>query len=50
MKKRKIKDCFDKDGNFIKPLLNFLGSILSVFKFKVVGNKFEVAYGKTNNN
>lgn len=31
-------------------LLNFLGSILSVFKFKVVGNKFEVAYGKTNNN
>lgn len=46
-----------EDGGFVIKdsvggghLLNFLGSILSVFKFKVVGNKFEVAYGKTNNN
>lgn len=48
---------WDENGGFIIKnsvggghLLNFLGSILSVFKFKVVGNKFEVAYGKTNNN
>lgn len=46
-----------EDGGFVIKdsvggghLLNFLGSILSVFKFKVVGNKFEVVYGKTNNN
>ena len=48
---------WDENGGFIIKnsvggghLLNFLGSILSVFKFKVVGNKFDVAYGKTNNN
>lgn len=28
----------------------FLGSALRTIEFKVVGNKFEVAYGKTNNN
>ena len=39
---------WDENGGFIIKnsvgggcLLNFLGSILSVFKFKVVGNKFD---------
>ena len=42
-----------EDGGFVIKnsvggghLLNFLGSILSVFKFKVVGNKFDRKEGK----
>lgn len=44
---------WDENGGFIIKhsvggwhLLNFLGSILSVFKFKVVGNKFDRKEGK----
>lgn len=44
---------WDENGCFIIKnsvgggyLLNFLGSILSVFKFKVVGNKFDRKEGK----
>lgn len=44
---------WDENGGFISKhsvggghLLNFLGSILSVFKFKVVGNKFDRKEGK----
>lgn len=44
---------WDETGGFIIKnsvgggyLLNFLGSILSVFKFKVVGNKFDRKEGK----
>lgn len=44
---------WSEDGGFVIKnsvgggyLLNFLGSILSVFKFKVVGNKFDRKEGK----
>lgn len=45
--------CWYEDGGFVVKdsvggghLFNFLGSILSVFKFKVVGNKFDRKEGK----